>query len=355
MAILVSVILFFAYANNLSAIKAEEGGRQLSMPQKSSWVDSTLSKLTLDEKVGQLIYVWTLGRYYPYDSDHWQELERLTTKRKLGGFIFSIGDVYEYPIQLNKLQQLANVPLMIACDFEYGVGMRVRHSTTFPRAMAVGATRNPKFAYEMGRVTAVEARALGVHQNYAPAVDVNVNPKNPVINTRAFGDDVKLVTEMGAAFVKGTQDGGVVATIKHFPGHGDTDVDTHLKLMTLNYNKEHYQHTELPPFEEAIKVGAMSVMVGHISVPAYDSVSGIPATVSPQITTELLQNQLKFDGLIVTDAMTMRGVSSKYEPGEAAVLSIKAGVDLVLMPGDVDVAIDALVAAVRRGEISEAR
>lgn len=355
MAILVSVILFFAYANNSSAVKAEGGGRPLSTPQKSSWVDSTLSKLTLEEKVGQLVYVWTLGRYYPYDSEHWQELERLATKRKLGGFIFSIGDVYEYPIQLNKLQQLANVPLMIACDLEYGMGMRVRHSTTFPRAMAVGATRNPKFAYEMGRVTAVEARALGVHQNYAPTVDVNVNPKNPVINTRAFGDDVKLVTEMGAAFVKGTQDGGVVATIKHFPGHGDTDVDTHLGLMTLNYKKEHYAHVELPPFEEAIRVGAMSVMVGHISVPAYDSVSGIPATVSSQITTGLLQNQLKFDGLIVTDAMTMRGVSSKYEPGEAAVLSIKAGVDLVLMPGDVDVAIDALVAAVRRGEISEAR
>ncbi|MEK6757316.1 MAG: glycoside hydrolase family 3 N-terminal domain-containing protein, partial [Bacteroidota bacterium] len=305
--------------------------------------------------MAQLISIWTPGKYYPRDSENWRDLERLTVEKKLGGFVFSIGDVYEYAVQINKLQKLADVPLLIAADFEYGAGMRVRNSTTFPRAMAIGATRDPRYAYEVGRITAVEGRALGVHQNLAPTIDVNNNPKNPVINTRSFGDDVKLVSEMGAAYVKGTQDGGLIATIKHFPGHGDTDVDTHLGLMSLNYGKDRYDVVEFPPFRAAIQAGAMSVMVGHIAVPAYDTAAGIPATVSAAITTELLKNQLKFDGLIVTDAMTMHGVSMKYVPSEAAVLAVKAGTDVILMPVDPDLAIDAVVAAVRRGEITEQR
>ena len=322
---------------------------------REDWAESTLQRLTLEEKVAQLIFVWSSGRYLPGDSPEWQELVRLTTKRKLGGFIFSIGDVYEYAVQINKLQELAEIPLLIAGDFEYGVGMRVRNSTSFPRAMAVGATRNPAYAYEMGKATAREGRALGVHQNYAPTIDVNNNPKNPVINTRAFGDDVKLVTAMGAAFVKGTQDGGMIATVKHFPGHGDTDVDTHLGLTTLSFDRKRLDAVELAPYRGAFEAGAMSVMVGHIAVPKIDTGIGVPATVSPNITTALLQNAMKFSGLIVTDAMQMRGVSTRYEPGEAAVLALKAGTDLVLMPVDVDIAIDAVVAAVKRGELTEER
>jgi beta-glucosidase-like glycosyl hydrolase/CubicO group peptidase (beta-lactamase class C family) len=321
----------------------------------SEWVETTLKRLTLEEKAAQLVFVSTSGSYYAGNSDTWLELERYTTKRKIGGFVFSIGDVYEYAIQLNRLQKLADVPLLIAGDFEYGAAMRVRHATTFPRAMAIGATRNARYAYEVGRLTALEGRALGVHQNYAPTIDVNNNPRNPVINTRSFGDDVKLVSEMGVAFVKGTQEGGMIATIKHFPGHGDTDVDTHLGLATLNYDKSRYESVEFPPFRAAIDAGAMSAMVGHIAVPAYDTAPGIPATVSSKITTGLLRNQLQFNGLIVTDAMRMRGVSSRYSSGEAAVLALKAGTDIVLMPADVDVAIDAIVAAVRRGELEEAR
>lgn len=322
---------------------------------KDNWAESTLKRLTLEEKVAQLVFVWTPGRYFPEDSPEWQELVRLTTQRKLGGFIFSIGDVYEYAVQINKLQERTDVPLLISGDFEYGVGMRVRHSTSFPRAMAVGATRNPAYAYEMGKATAREGRALGVHQNYAPTIDVNNNPKNPVINTRAFGDDVRLVTEMGTAFINGTQDGGMIATVKHFPGHGDTDVDTHLGLTTLSLDRKRLEAVELAPFREAFKAGAMSVMIGHIAVPKIDTGAGVPATVSPRITTTLLQDAMKFSGLIVTDAMTMRGVSTRYEPGESAVLSIKAGTDLVLMPVDADLAIDAIVAAVRRGELTEQR
>jgi beta-glucosidase-like glycosyl hydrolase/CubicO group peptidase (beta-lactamase class C family) len=314
-----------------------------------------MDRLTLEEKVAQLVFVWTPGKYFPDNSEGWRELERLTVERKLGGFIFSIGDVYSFAVQINKLQKMSDLPLLIASDFEYGTGMRIRSATTFPRAMAAGATRNPNYAYEIGRITALEGRAVGVEQNYAPTVDVNNNPRNPVINTRSFGDDVQLVSEMGAAFVKGTQDGGMIATIKHFPGHGDTDVDTHLGLMTLNYDKEHYEKVEFPPFEAAIEAGAKSVMVGHIAVPAYDTAAGIPATVSPHIITRVLKNHLKFDGLVVTDAMAMRAISDKYGPGEASVLAVKAGTDLVLMPLDAGVAIDAIVAAVRRGEISEQR
>lgn len=321
----------------------------------NGWVAATLNRLTLEEKVSQLVFVWTEGSYMSKDSRAWEELERLTLERKLGGFIFSIGDVYEYAVQINKLQALSDVPLMIAADFEYGAGMRIRRSTTFPRAMAVGAARNPDLSYRMGKAIAKEARAVGVHQNYAPVVDVNNNPMNPVINTRAFGDEVKLVTEMALAFVKGTQEEREIATVKHFPGHGDTNIDTHLDLPVLTLSKMRFEKFELPPFKEAFEAGVMSVMVAHISATAFDSVEGIPATVSPAISTELLKNTMGYQGLIVTDAMVMKGVSTKYQAGEAAVLALKAGTDLVLMPPDVDVALDAITAAVKRGEISENR
>ncbi|MDE3057636.1 MAG: serine hydrolase [Bacteroidota bacterium] len=319
------------------------------------WADSVLQHLTLEEKVAQLVVVWTEGKYFPRESDEWRELERLTTERKLGGFVFSIGDVYEYAVEINKLQGLADVPLLIASDFEYGTGMRVRNAMTLPHAMAIGATRDRSLAYEAGKFTAEEARALGVEQNYAPVLDVNNNPKNPVINTRSFGDNVHLVSDMTAAFVKGTQDGGVIATVKHFPGHGDSDIDTHLALPILRFSKTEFDSVELAPFKHAFAGGAMSVMVGHISVPVFDSAEGIPATVSPNITTTLLKDELGFKGLVVTDAMRMHGVASTYAPGEAVVDAIKAGSDLVLMPVNVDVAIDAIVKAVKNGEIPESR
>lgn len=322
---------------------------------RTEWVESVLKKLTLEEKVAQLVFVWTEAGYLSRDSERWKELERMTVAKKLGGFIFSIGDVYEYAVQINKLQRLSKIPLMIAADFEYGAGMRIRRSTTFPRAMAVGATRNSDYAYEMGKAVAREARAVGVHQNYAPVVDVNNNPKNPVINTRSFGDDVKLVSEMARAFIQGTQEEGVIATVKHFPGHGDTEIDTHLKLPVLTFPRERFSALELPPFKDAFEAGVLSVMVGHISTLAFDTLSGIPATVSPNISTSLLKEELGFKGLVVTDAMTMRGVSSKYHPGESAVLAIKAGTDLILMPPNADIAVDAVVAAVRRREITEER
>jgi len=350
-------VLLLGFTFSFSSIAQEVSAQFVTSAKAvtSDWVESTLKRLTLEERVAQLVVPSTLGTYYAQDSDSWRELEKYVTKRKVGGLVLSIGDVYEYALMVNKLQKASDVPLLIAGDFEYGPAMRVHRATMFPRAMAIGATRNPGYAYEVGRVTAVEGRALGIHQNYAPTIDVNNNPRNPVINTRSFGDNVKLVTEMGTAFVRGTQAAGMVATVKHFPGHGDTDVDTHLGLVTLNYDKQHFDSTEFPPFRAAINAGAKSVMVGHISLPAYDTGKGIPATVSPRITTDLLRGEFHFDGLVVTDAMRMRGVASKYGSGEASVLAIEAGADVVLAPADIDVAIEAILAAVKRGEISEQR
>jgi len=354
---LLSIAISLAIVHGCSAqhfASRVEPGAAFTSPA-SAWIESTLNRLTLEEKAAQLVFYATPASYLAENSERWRELERYAAKRKIGGFVFSIGDVYEYAMQLNRLQKLATVPLLIAGDFEYGVAMRVRHATTFPRAMAIGATRETRYAYEVGRITALEGRALGVHQNYAPTIDVNNNPRNPVINTRSFGDDVKLVSAMGAAFVKGSQDGGMIATVKHFPGHGDTDVDTHLGLATLSYSKSRFDAVEFPPFKAAINAGAMSAMVGHIAAPSIDAAPGIPATISRRITTDVLRNELQFNGLIVTDALEMRAISSRYGPGEAAVLALKAGTDIVLMPEDIDLAVDAIVAAVRRGELEEAR
>ncbi len=319
------------------------------------WVEKTLSNLSLEEKVSQLVFVWTGSNYYSRESDQWNKMEELVTKQKLGGFIFSIGDVYEYAIQINKLQKISKVPLLIAGDYEWGIAMRVRNSTMFPRAMSVGATGDSSLAYEMGFAIAKEARAIGIHQNYAPVVDVNNNSMNPVINTRSFGDNPFIVSKLSSAFIRGTQDGGVIATAKHFPGHGDTQIDSHLDLPTLNFPKSRFDTLELIPFKASIEAGVRSMMVSHISIPAYDGVSGIPATLSPQVTTNLLQNELGFKGLIVTDALDMKGVTKKYGVGEAAILAIKAGNDILLMPPSELLAIRSVVNAVKRGEIPEER
>ncbi|HEY4611489.1 MAG TPA: glycoside hydrolase family 3 protein, partial [Bacteroidota bacterium] len=330
--------------------------KQTGVPAlQSSWADQTLRSMSLEEKVAQLVFERVEGGYLSNDDERWQHYERLVKERKVGGFVFFAGDVYEYALQSNKLQALSKLPLLIAADFEFGAAMRVRRATLFPRAMLLGATRNPPYAYEMGRVIAKEARALGVHQDYAPVVDINNNPMNPVINTRSFGENAALVSEMSTAFIKGLQEGGVIATAKHFPGHGDTDVDSHLDLPVLSFNRERLDSLELVGFQRSVEAGVGSVMIAHLSVPALDTAKGLPATLSPSIITGVLQKKLGFNGLIVTDAMDMQGVTKAYSTADAAVRSIKAGTDLLLLPPDVEVAIDAIVAAVRRGEISEAR
>ncbi|MBI5463460.1 MAG: serine hydrolase [Ignavibacteriales bacterium] len=358
-AIFISILVLQLGCAGTRGERAGSGGSEFfpatSGVVRTAWIDSTLNHLTLEEQVAQMFVIWTPGRYFANSSEQWQELERIVVKRKIGGIYFSLGDVYEFAMQANRLQKLAAVPLLISSDFEWGAGMRIKHSTTFPRAMAIGATRNLTYAYGAGRVTALEGRALGIHHNYAPDVDVNLNPKNPVINTRAYGDDVRLVSEMGAAFVRGTQEGGMIATVKHFPGHGDTDVDTHVGLSVLNLSRARMDSVELAPFRAGVAAGSLTVMIGHMATPIFDTSNGIPATTSYAVTSNLLRNELKFGGLVITDAMSMQAVAAKYQPGEAAVLAVKAGTDIVLLPANVDAAVDAVVAAVKCGEISESR
>jgi beta-N-acetylhexosaminidase len=325
--------------------------REVQLP-KLSWVDSSLQSMTLEEKVGQLLIVWTTSNYMPSDSRRWQELVRYTTEKSVGGFYFSTGGVYEFPVHINKLQSLAKTPLLITVDFEWGAGMRIGQATTFPRAMALGAARDTNLAYQMGLAIAKEARALGVHQNYSPVVDVNNNPKNPVINTRSFGEDPKLVASLARAVIRGEQEGKVIATVKHFPGHGDTDIDTHLDLPSLHLSRGRMDSVELFPYRDAINNGVMSVMIAHIHSEAFDNSDSLPATASANVITGLLKNELGFRGLVVTDALAMRGISKLYNAGEAAVRAFKAGADMLLMSPNTDEAIDSLVSAVQRGEIS---
>lgn len=320
-----------------------------------SWIDSTLQSMSVEEKVGQLFIVWTTSYYMPDDAKRWTELVRYTAEKKVGGFYFSLGGMYEFPIHSNKLQLLAKTPLLITVDFEWGSGMRIGQGTIFPRAMAVGATRDTTLAYRMGRAIAAEARSLGVHQNYSPDADVNNNPRNPVINTRSFGEDPRLVSDMVRAFLRGEQDGNLIATVKHFPGHGDTDTDTHLDLPSIHFSRARLDSVELMPFKAAINAGVMSVMTAHIHASAFETSDSVPATVSYNVITNVLQKELGFQGIVVTDALAMKGITKLFTAGETAKRAIAAGVDMLLMSPNTDEAIDSLVAAVKRGEISMER
>jgi beta-glucosidase-like glycosyl hydrolase/CubicO group peptidase (beta-lactamase class C family) len=321
----------------------------------ADWIESTLATMTLEEKIGQLFIVWTTSHYMPDDSRRWQELVRYAQKKHVGGFYFSLGGIYEFPIHANKLQSLAKVPLLISVDFEWGSGMRIGQGTTFPRAMALGATRDTMLAYRMGRAIALEARSLGVHQNYSPVVDVNNNPKNPVINTRSFGEDPALVSAMARGMIRGQQEANLIATVKHFPGHGDTDIDTHLELPTVHFSRARMDSMELVPFKDAINNGVMSVMTAHIHAEAFDGSDSIPSTASYNVTTRLLKQELGFNGIIVTDALAMKGMTKLFSAGESAVRAFSAGADMLLMSPDTDAAIDSMVAAVKRGDITMER
>lgn len=318
----------------------------------ADWVDHMLRGMTTREKVAQLFIIWTRAGFLPDDNRQWQEDMRYAQNVGVGGFYFSHGSAYGFPVNANKLQRVSKIPLLMTADFEWGAGMRIPNATTFPRAMAFGATRDTNLVYEFAKAVAHESRALGIHQNYSPVVDVNNNPKNPVINTRSFGEDVRLVSAFARAYIRGMQEEKVIATVKHFPGHGDTDIDTHLDLPSVPFTRERFDTLELVPFKDAIANGVMAVMIAHIHAGAFDQSDSIPSTASENVTTKLLKNEMKFDGMIVTDALAMKGMSKLFSPGEAAKRAIKAGADVLLMSPNTDDAIDSIVAAIDRREIS---
>ncbi len=318
---------------------------------QEDWVDSVLSTMTLEEKVGQLFMVAATGHYTAADGEEFVQMRSLVRDRCIGGIMLSQSDVYEAAVMLNALQAEARVPLLVSGDFERGMALRVRRSTVFPDAMAIAATRDPDLAFRAGQATAREARAIGVHQNFAPVADINTNPLNPVINTRSFSDNGWLVGVMVSAYLRGTNDGGVISTVKHFPGHGDTRTDSHLDLPVIPFNRARLDTMELAPFRGAIQAGVKSVMVAHLAVPAIGGSSRTPTSLLPEAIDTLLRRDLGFKGLVVTDAMEMRGVMRGYSTALSSVMAVKAGADVVLMPADEETAYAAVMRAVRSGEI----
>lgn len=335
-----------------------------------AWVSKTFAGMTLDDKVGQLLTPTFESSYIANDSDEFERLARLVKEQHVGGMLVfggseavpavmlnptygsvTLGNPLNAASMYNRLQALATIPLLNPADFEGGLGFRIKGGTRFPNNMAFGAVGDEQLAYESGRITALESRAIGVHVNFAPVMDVNNNARNPVINTRSFGEDPALVGRLGAAYVRGLRAGGMMATLKHFPGHGDTDVDSHLGLPIITVPRERLDQVELPPFKQAIAAGADAVMTAHIALPALDPDPQSAATLSRPIATGLLRDELKFTGLVYTDSFTMQAITNMLTPGQAAVKAIKAGNDMLLHSPDDAAAYTAIKAAVESGEI----
>ena len=333
-------------------------------PDSDRWVGQTLKKMTLDEKIGQLFAVWCYGGFLSTESLEYKDLLRDVEEKHIGSFAIQTqgsplgierSQVYPTAVLVNTLQSHAKVPLLIAADFERGTSMRIDEGASFPHAMAVAATGRPEDAYTVGKITALEAKAAGVPWIFAPDADVNSNPANPIINTRSFGEDPARVSEFVTAFVRGVEENGGLATAKHFPGHGDTSTDSHLDLPTVTGDRAHLDSVELAPFRAAIAAGTSTIMTGHLAVPALDPDPDVPATMSPKIMTDLLRHEMGFEGLVVTDALDMGGVTVRYPPGEVAVRSILAGADVLLVPPVLDAALEAVRDAVASGRIPMAR
>ncbi|MCX6151766.1 MAG: serine hydrolase [Ignavibacteriales bacterium] len=318
-------------------------------------IEKTVGKMSLMDKSAQLVFPWVQADFMNEDSKQFRRLVHLVKDLKVGGLIFFEGDILNQVFLTNKLQELSDIPLLVASDFERGLGMRLKEAIEFPYNMAVAAANDTNLTYWMGRIVAQEAKSIGVYQNYAPMVDLNDNANNPIINIRAFSEDKNLTTNHALAFIKGSKDENVLTTVKHFPGHGATNVDSHKDLPFLNHTKKEFEEDDLVPFQKAINAGVKSVMIGHLEVPAYEPIAGIPATLSKNIVTKLLKKQFGFTGLVVTDAMNMKGLTKNFDNGRATVLAIKAGNDCILFPPNEEESIKAIYKAVENGEIGEER
>lgn len=321
----------------------------------TTWVDSTLQQLSLREKVGQLFFASLRAKHFAADSDELQEIERLVRHGFTGG-IHVWGGAPAAQIELAKrLQDLARIPLLFTADFESGMGPRFEGGTYFPPAMAIAATGDTTFAYIAGQLTAQEARALGIHLTFSPVVDVNNNPLNPVINTRSFGESPERVAAFATAFIRGARSGGLLTTAKHFPGHGDTALDSHLALPVITADSLRLEQVELAPFRATITAGVDAIMTAHINLPSLPMDPYAPATLSREVLDGLLRRKLGFRGLIFTDALEMAAVRARFTEKYAAVAAVQAGADVLLVSPDLRGAMEAVVHAVERGEIEPAR
>lgn len=347
--------------------KYQQPGRPIHLDHDGQkWAEKTLRKLSVDEKIGQLFMVWARAEFLNVDSPEYLKLRDTMLKYHVGSFAMTVryeppflykNEPYEAAVLLNRLQQDSKLPLLVAADFERGITMRLQGGTVFPHAMAFGATGNSGYAESFGRITAQEARAIGVQWNFFPVADVNSNPANPIINTRSFGEDPKQVGDMVAAYIRGAHENGMLTTAKHFPGHGDTATDSHLGVAMVTGNMQRLQTTELVPFGRAIEAGVDAMMVAHVTVPALDPDPSHVATTSPAIVTGLLKERLGFKGIVITDALDMAGLTDLYsrDIGRAAVDAFKAGNDMLLIPADLAASVESMRKAVQSGEISPAR
>jgi len=332
----------------------------------SNWTDSVMRSLTMREKAAQIVWPSVYGDYVSGDSPQWRRLTEYVEREKVGGFTISVGSPTEVAAKLNALQAMSKVPLLFGADLEAGAGFRARGgyfvpnaidlggAIVFPPEMGIGATHDTTFAYEQGRLTALEGRALGIHIAYAPVLDVNNNPENPVINTRSYGEDPELAARMGVAFIHGLQDNGMIATGKHFPGHGDTGVNSHLALPVVTVSRSRLDTVELVPFRAAVNAGVGAIMSFHGAMPALDS-TNVPGTLSSRVLTGLLRGEMGFKGIIISDAMDMRGVLDTYGSDEAVKRAVAAGIDVLIQPLDVSKTIDAVLAGISEGRYTEAR
>ena len=384
------VLLLLCFAVLVAPIHSQQPTSSVTVklaPYKSEpsaaavkWANEQLARMSLEEKVGQLISVGINATFLNQESEAFQTLKRQVEDNHIGGLILFRGPVYESVILVNRMQQFAKYPLLISADLEAGAGMRFDDTINFPWNMAVAATGNPDYARRQGEVTAREARALGVQHVFAPVVDVNNNAANPVINVRSYGEDPSAVARFGAAFTKGAQAGGVIATAKHFPGHGDTAVDSHRGLPEINVTRDRLNSVEFVPFQAVVNADVGSVMVGHIALPKIDPAAvkplpnsakskptdtdeaseiieekgTMPATMSP-VMGEILRRDLKFNGMIVTDALSMSGLTIYFTQDEAAVRALEAGADMLLKPADVEAAFRGVRDAVKSGRLTEKR
>ncbi|HXV60262.1 MAG TPA: glycoside hydrolase family 3 N-terminal domain-containing protein, partial [Vicinamibacteria bacterium] len=333
-------------------------GRQSGVPADTtpdSWVETTLRDLTLEQKIGQLIFPRAEGAFFNEDDPRMVEILEAAREGRIGGVVLFAGDPYETAAIVNRLQEVSTLPLLMASDHEYGAGMRVKGASRFPRAMAFGAGGTERDIEFQAEVTAREARALGVHLLLSPVLDVNTNADNDVIGTRSFGEIPERAGRLGAAFIRRAQALGVLATAKHFPGHGATALDSHFDLPVLRKPRKQLESVELVPFRHAIDARVAAMMPAHIAVPALDGRDDRPATLSPDILGGLLRDQLGFDGLVVSDALDMGGARKSAWDGQVAVDAVNAGIDALLVPPDPLVTYRALLRAVHRGELTESR
>ncbi len=339
-------------------IRADRAGKK--------WADKTLRKMSAEDKVGQLFAIWVRVKFLNDADPTFIQLRDSIHKYRVGSVVMSVpvdGPVllksqpYVAADLLNRLQRSSKLPLIVSADFERGVSMRLNGTTIFPHAMAFGATGKMENAEAFGRITALEARAVGVQWNFFPDADVNSNPVNPVINTRSFGEDPTQVGDFVAAYIKGAHEGGMLVTAKHFPGHGDTATDSHLGIAQVTGDRARLNAVELPPFKQAIAAGVDAVMVAHVTVPALDSEPNRVATTSKAIVTGLLKEDMDFKGIVVTDALDMAGLTHIYakDIGRAAVESFKAGNDMLIIPADLGASYRSMLQAVQSGEISRQR